>query len=298
MTVERIQTGTELRAEGRRLSGTVIRFGEVSPGHRERFAPGSLSLGPAVPLNIEHDAERAVAWFPGGGLELREDGEAIRMEVAAVPPIPAGDRALAEVRGGRRTGLSVEFRAFEEHHERGIRVIDRAELRGIGLVRSPSYQGSRVEARARSGLTLRQRIPMDEEIACQCVGVQCKWAEFIGPAMQEAFDEVMANVVRDTLAVRGHYGTPLGSVSAGSVRAVYTGDEAFVHVDVPDGPDGEAVLRDIENTRAVRVRPYLDRNESRGEERVSQTDPVSRVMRYRRIAIRSFVVGATDQTQG
>ena len=37
MTVERRPSATELRVEGRKLSGTVMRYGEVSPSHRERF---------------------------------------------------------------------------------------------------------------------------------------------------------------------------------------------------------------------------------------------------------------------
>ena len=102
------RTSGELRAEGRRLSGTVLHFADVSLSHRERFAPGSIVLGESVHLDLFHDAERAVAWHPGGGLELRIEPDAIRMS-AELPPIPAADRALAEIRSGKVNGLSVEF---------------------------------------------------------------------------------------------------------------------------------------------------------------------------------------------
>lgn len=138
----------ELRAEGRRLSGVVMRWGDVSPTHRERFEAGSLREADSVALNLWHDAERAVAWLPGGGLELRADDDALRM-VAVLPPIRAADVALAAVRDGTATGLSVEFRCERDRREGGVRVIEAARLGGIGLVRAPSYHDSRVEARER-----------------------------------------------------------------------------------------------------------------------------------------------------
>lgn len=148
MTIERRASVTEIRVEGRRLSGTVLVFGDISPSHRERFEPGSLRLADVVHLDLHHDPERAVAWLPNGGLELREEDRAMLL-TAELPPIPAADRALAEIRAGKTTGLSVEFRALEEDREDGLRVIRKALLMGVGIVRSPSYGASRVEARAR-----------------------------------------------------------------------------------------------------------------------------------------------------
>ena len=143
---ERRSYNTEVRAKDRRLIGTVLRYNDVSPSHRERFEPGSLALADSVHLDLHHDAMRALAWTPGGGLELRDEDGAMQM-VAEVAPIPAGDVALAEVRSGTTTGLSVEFRAIKERREAGIRIISQALLTGIGLVRRPSYEASRVEAR-------------------------------------------------------------------------------------------------------------------------------------------------------
>ena len=146
--IERRAALAEIRVEGRTVSGVVMRYGEVSPSHKERFEAGSLRMADAVPLNLGHDRERAVAWHPGGGLELVDRGEALEMS-AEVPPIPAGDRALQEIRSGQVRGLSVEFQAVKESRVGGVRVISEALLTGIGLVSKPSYQGSQVEARAR-----------------------------------------------------------------------------------------------------------------------------------------------------
>ena len=138
----------EIRVEGRKLTGVVMKYGEVSPSHKERFEPGSLRMADAVHLDLDHDRERVVAWHPAGGLELADQGEALELS-AELPPIPAADRALQEIRSGRVRGLSVEFQAVKESRVGGVRVISEALLTGIGLVSKPSYQGSQVEARAR-----------------------------------------------------------------------------------------------------------------------------------------------------
>ena len=291
------RTAGEVRAEGRRLSGTVLTFGEISPSHRERFAPGSIRLGAAVSLNLYHDRERAVAFLPGGGLEVRLEADAVRM-VAELPPIPAADRALQEVRTGRTKGLSLEFRCIEDRRESGLRVIEAAELHGIGLVRAPSYGGSRVEARQRSGRTLRQVIPSGRRLGCQCSGADCDSAEFDPFGIQEMMTRAFEDVEGEILAVRGSYGTPLASKSRGSVRGRMDGDDAVVEVDLPVGPDGEGVLRDIGNVGgAVLVRPFLHRA-SESTIREDRAEGNGRTRVYTRPILRSLVVGATDETTG
>ncbi len=146
METERRLAQIEVRAEGRKLTGTVMHFGDVSPSHRERFEPGSLRMADVVHLDLYHDPERAVAWLPDGGLELREENDVL-MLAAELPPIPAANRALEEIRTGKTNGLSVEFRAMKETRVNGIRVIHEATLSGVGIVEHPSYAASKVEAR-------------------------------------------------------------------------------------------------------------------------------------------------------
>ena len=50
--------------------------------------------------------------------------------VAELPLIPGADVALASVRRGNFSGLSVEFDAIKEHDDHGVRVIEKATLRG------------------------------------------------------------------------------------------------------------------------------------------------------------------------
>ena len=148
METERRAALGELRIEGRKLAGVVLRYGDISPTHRERFAPGSLRMAESVHLDLHHDPMRAVAWAPDGGLELRFEDDGVHLD-ATLPPLPAADLALDEVRSGRSTGLSLEFRCLKESREAGIRVIGEALIVGVGIVRAPSYAASRVEARAR-----------------------------------------------------------------------------------------------------------------------------------------------------
>ena len=104
----------ELRMEGRRLSGVVMRYGDTAPlkraalhrggtAQRETFAPGALYPAEAVSLNIDHLPLVSLAYHPGGGLQLHPGEDAFTFD-AILPPIPASDVALREYRAGRLSG--------------------------------------------------------------------------------------------------------------------------------------------------------------------------------------------------
>ena len=289
MTVEH-RAGLEFRIAGRTLSGVAMRYGDVSPDFRERFEPGAFGTVPAtIPVNLQHDsaivvAERAVLADSPRELRVRAD-------------LPEGSAALKLVRRGALSGFSIEFNAHSERREAGIRVIERAALTGLALVDSGAYPGATAEVRARRGRTLRQRIPANTNIGCRCSGVTCKFARITGEAMQEAFTKAWDDAV-EVLAVRSSYGAPLASKSAGTLRARMDGDDAEVEVDLPTGPDGDAVLRAIEDTGAVLARPYLDAALSEGIEEAARATGAGNVMVYSRMRVRSIVIGATDEREG
>ena len=286
---------SELRAEGRRLTGTVLRYGDVSPSHRERFEPGSLRLNAAVPLNLFHDPERAVAWHPGGGLTLKQDSQALTLR-ADLPPIPAADRALAEIRAGRANGLSVEFKAIQERRDQqGIRIIEKAVLNGIGLVRSPSYTQSKVEARKRSGRTMRTMIPADIDLACECAGAGCKFARFAQDALDQIIREVFDELERDAVASFGSYAAPLASRSRGTLRGKSVEGGAEIEIDIPDSAAGQAVLAAHEDAGVV-ARPFLDASKSDGVE-IPREDGQNSIA-YERASMRAIIVSSTDAREG
>ena len=284
MTFERRQTGGELRAEGRRLSGTVMRFGDVSPSHRERFDPGSLRMAAAVPLNLFHDPERAVAWRPGGGLDLESADDALRM-VATLPPITAADRALAEVRAGTATGLSVEFQAERERREGGLRVVEAATLTGIGLVRAPSYEGSRVEARARRG-SIRGVIPTGKRLECRCHrgSGSCQTVQFA----RGAFDGALAD--DELILFSKDYGGPIGSVKRGSLRVREGKAGIEIDADIPDTTAGRDLIAASQNVPLI-VRPLFDPD---GSSFTESGDLAT----YSAVGVRALLIGATDASEG
>ena len=284
MEFERRLSGLELRAEGRRLSGTVMRFGDVSPSHRERFEPGSIRLAESVHLDLHHDPERAVAWHPGGGLALDNGRQALAMR-ADLPPIPAADRALAEIRAGRVNGLSVEFRALSERREGEIRVIEEAELAGIGLVRSPSYDASRVEARRKRGAKMTIRIPADRDLECRCAGPERRLARYSGKTMvrelDKAFDQTRLILFNE------NYHAPLAAAKRGTLRR--TGP-LKVEADLPTGPAGDAVVA-ADEASGVIVRPFVD-------PATAKIVTVGGVAVYQEFELRALIATATDAREG
>ena len=305
MEFERRFAGVELRAEGRRLSGTVMRYGETSPSHKERFEPGSIRLAETIHLDLFHDPERAIAWHPGGGLALDNGRQALTMQVV-LPPIPAADRALAEIRAGRVNGLSVEFRACSERREGDLRVIERAELRGIGIVRSPSYGGSRVEARARSGRILRAVVPVDQDLVCQCIAeggsasgcravvrMKTEVMQPMADMIARAFEDARAGVQgRDVLAVHKNYSNPIASARRGTLRAAPGAEGLELEVDLPVGRVGDDVVAASENAGIV-ARPLID-YEADGTEFVDTLE--GRVVT--KAHVRAFLIGSTDAREG
>lgn len=160
MKIERAQFAIELRADGRRLEGPAMRYGETSApladlgGRRERFEAGAFAADLQSRrvrwLNYRHDVSRLLVWT-GAGLEIRDDVDALNM-AATLPGTPLADLVLREVREGEITGLSVEFHAESERDHNGLRIVERARLIGIGVVPNPAYRQSRIEARSEGGI--------------------------------------------------------------------------------------------------------------------------------------------------
>ena len=281
----------ELRAEGRRLIGPAIRYGDVSPSHRERFEPGAFALdGRTRWLDYRHDRTRVLAWTGGGGLELADNRDALTV-VAELPDIPLADRALADVAAGTLTGFSIEFNAVAERRESGIRVVSKADLAGVGLVGAPSYQQSTVEIRARSGRTMRATIPAGRKVACRCSGAMCKFANITGEAMREAFDEAFEQATREIVAGFGSFDAPLASRSSGTLRGrILANGDGEIDIDLPADAVGAATIAAHEAAGVI-ARPYIDAAEA-----VSTIEGETRI--YRRAPIRGILLSATDQREG
>ena len=204
---------TEIRAEGRRLAGTVVRYGDVAVvgGVPEKFAPGSL-LCKDVVLNRQHERGRPLARTGGGGLLLKDGPERLEMEAVLPETVEATD-TLALVRSGILPGLSAEFEVLSEHDEDGCRVIDLANLSGLAVVDRPAFQQSTVEARARKR-GLRGTIPYNQTETVRSTGRVRK--ERIAPG---AFGYSLSDPDQEILAQIGNAPAEvLGSKKAGSLK--------------------------------------------------------------------------------
>ena len=294
--LERLATGTEIRAEGRRLSGIVMKFGDVSPSHRERFAPGSIRMAENVHLDLFHDVERAVAWHPGGGLKLQADRDALRM-VAMLPPIPAADRALNEIRSKKTTGLSVEFQAVKDRREGNIRVIEQAVLTGIGIVKAPSYTQSQVEARGRSGRTMLASIPADVDMSCECAGVECSFVRYTQELLDELMIKTFEQFEREAIATYGSYAKPLASASKGTMRGKSVEGGAEIEIDIPNSAAGTEVLAAHEDAGVI-ARPFLDQSTTKGIVIPREGVNAGNTMAYTAGSLRAIIISSTDAREG
>ena len=282
----------ELRAEGRILQGDAVIYGDraVFPWGEETIEPGAFAPLGDVILNHQHKRDTPLA-RTGGGLELIDSPEALRIS-AELPATASADETLALVKGKILRGLSIEFHARQERQVGDLRIIQRAELVGVAVVDSGQYPRSLVDARsrqfrARSGRTMRVRVPASTKLACQCSGAACKFARFAQEAVEDMMDDVFEKVEKETIAAWGSFENPLASVGRGTLRR--SGKDG-IDIDVPDSLAGDAVLSAQEDAGIV-IRPFLSAAESVGE---VQGD----VMEYSRARARGFIVSATDQREG
>ena len=294
MTTERRYC--ELRAEGRTLEGDAIVYGDVAtfPWGRERIQSGAFGDVGDVILNRQHQRTTPIARTGGGGLTITDSPEALSIRADLPAGVAAADETLALVRSKVLRGLSVEFYSRLDHLEGDMRVIQKADLVGISVVDSGSYPASLVSARAaamqtraRSGRTLRSKIPANVNLACQCSGAACKFARFAQEAVEEMMDDVFEKVEKETIAAWGSFENPLASVSRGTLRR--SGKDG-IEIDVPDSLAGSALLSAQEDAGIV-VRPFLDAAES-----VSTIE--GDVAVYSVARARAFIISSSDQRSG
>ena len=235
----------ELRAHGRRLTGTVMRYGDEAtiPGiGRERFSAFAfdeyLRHGRGTRLNVMHEPDMIVASTRRGDLTLHDGPGELRM-VAELPAGDAYDSVLALVGDGLTTGLSVEFVALEERRTNGTRVVTQAALPGLGLVDAPAFPASGVEVRAR-GRGLSGEFRYDRDRVTRDRGTRRKtrvssgafswqmeeWAklqEELQESIAEAIESGAADAIRDRarevqLLAGRSYDAPLASLRTGTLK--------------------------------------------------------------------------------
>ena len=287
----------ELRAEGRRLEGEAIVYADeaVFPWGRERVEPGAfLPLGDII-LNRQHDRKTPLARTGGGGLTINDSPEALRIRAELPVGVQAADETLALVRAKILRGLSIEFHALSERFEADLRIIERAQLVGVGVVDSPSYPQSLVAARAEERApgrlrTLRGSIPANKALECRCSPGDCREALFESGALDDAIPH---NQQKDALAVLGEYANILGSRKKKTLR-FWSDKKGGLEwaLDIQNSPRGKALLESIDAADVI-ARPVIDTA-------AGASDFVLEAGRatYQKARIRALQFGATDASGG
>ena len=272
----------EVPEEGSRiLQGVIMTYGEVANGDYgpERFASGALEFSDVV-LNRQHQRVVPLA-RTGGGLELREVEGKLVMR-ADLPDTQDARDTVELVRKKVLRGLSVEFKSLQEHIENGVRVITKAALSGIGVVDTPAYSGSVVEARRRFGFigTVKGYIPKGTKLDCRC---------------KDGCDSAViedAEFPETVVGVRGNYGEALGSTRRGTLRVNPRKDGSGwdVEQDLPDTQQARDLMASSKSAD-IYARPFMDAQKS--DVFIEGTTAT-----YKNGVVRAIVFETTDQSKG
>ena len=286
-----IRLGSPFRASGRTLTGRALTYGDIFPEYRERFLPGAFEPIGEVPLNLQHD--HAITLLEPNEYVLSDNGEAL--EVRAT--LPERSAAIKLIQRGALNGFSVEFHAKKEYRERGIRVIEKAELVALALVDHPSYPQSTVEVRRRGDRggrlgTFRGRVPVERKTACKCGPKGCVEALFQQGAFDNLTDpQVDAFRERDVLSVVSEYGAAIGSGRRKSLRfwKGKNGDLEFA-IDIPATARGRELMDTFDNVDLF-ARPVIDLQSS-------TFDVLDDLATYSVAQIRALNIMPTDNAAG
>ncbi|RVI95670.1 HK97 family phage prohead protease [Sinorhizobium medicae] len=167
MTVEK-RIATEVRAEGRKLTGYAATFNQETriSDFREKIAPGafaaSLRSNPDILALVDHDPSRVLARTKSGTLRLSEDDRGLKFEID-LPDTSAGRDVLALATRGDLGGMSFGFTVPDggDSWQGDKRELRSVMLHEISVVQSfPAYGGTSVQARSR-----QQRSEADRRLA-------------------------------------------------------------------------------------------------------------------------------------
>ncbi|APO75116.1 HK97 family prohead peptidase protein [Rhizobium etli 8C-3] len=159
---------TEVRAEGRKLTGYAATFGTETRilDFNETIAPGAFAASlrgqPDILALVDHDTGKVLARTASGTLQLSEDARGLKFSID-VPDTSLGRDILAMAARSDLGGMSFGFTVPEGGDEwRGDkRTLRNVVLHEISVVQSfPAYGGTSIQARAR-----QQRTDTDRRLA-------------------------------------------------------------------------------------------------------------------------------------
>ena len=282
---------SELIQKGRTIEGTALRYGEVATGapFPERFEAGAFQPLGDIPFTVQHDRRRIIARNGGGGLELQDTTESLKIRAKLLETREAQDAHLM-ISNGLLRGLSIEFYPTSESQENGVRVLSKAVLTTISAVDDPAYDGSHIEARQLRGSFLRARVPWNTRLGCECHRGNCKRVKF----SEGAFDETLDDEENEVLAIIGNYQGAIASRKRGSL--VLKSTSRGLEIDLKDTANTDAARMLAEQAREVPIfaRPVF----AEPSEFVETGTGENAIATYKKARLRAILLGPTDVSEG
>ena len=136
-----VRLSEEVEGKPTRLVGVLMDYGTEARDRREVFEASALKWDGPLILNRQHSRKNPILKFT----PIEASGR-VSIDVE-VPSTVAGSDAVEEIRAGLFSGISIEFKSIKEVFVGGVRRISEAVLTGAGLVDTPAYSSSVVEAR-------------------------------------------------------------------------------------------------------------------------------------------------------
>ena len=245
---------SELRQEGRTLSGVLLRYGDVAalPWGRERFEPGAFGdvTGADVILNTAHERARPLARTGGGGLgAYRHPRSAQHPRHAAYHARRKRHHSAYPWRRSARPEPGI-FQPLPSAWKARSELSSGPSCAGLAVVDRPAYPDSLVQARAE----LRQRgrgiggsFHYNRNRVTRASGRRRK--QRVSPG---AFKFAMEDLDREISLLLGrNYDQPLASKLAGSLKLEDTREA--LRFDVATLPDTSYVrnYRELVSSGAV-----------------------------------------------
>ena len=189
-------------------------------------------------------------------------------------------------------GSQSSFDAESESRDGEIRVVEKADLAGIGLVPSPSFPASRVETRAAG--TLSTSIPWNHSLACECYGRGQSGETGKGMTSTIEFEEGSLEIPDDLVAIWKNFAAPLASTRKGTLRIGQGRGGLSIELDIPSTSWGEDIVAASAGVE-IYARPVFDASEIEATEVVRNGETIARLSR---VPVRAILVGPTPNSRG
>ena len=285
---------TTVEAGSATFQGVLMKYRSIGEGPygKEVFLPGSFGNveQAEILLNVQHDRSRPLARAPGT-MQLVDSNSVLTL-VAKPPATQEVQDARMMVQAKILTGLSIEFTALEQEHRNGLRVISKAQLCGVGLVDTPAFPASTVEARRQQheqretlSVTISGIIPYEEKLDCRCQTGSCTAVRLKPKSLAQA-----AEPDSTALLVMGDYSKPIASVAKRSLQLTDTPQGLLVSSTIPDSQAGRDLIA-LASSVPLLIRPIFDQKASTFIEEGG-------VATYTHMSLRGLTIGATDQAAG